>query len=292
MIREFKDYIKRKDGLPDDLMLYLEMFPDDALSWREATDEVREIAKTAREFIADYDGVKLEPFDFKNAASPAEFNKGGKEFITSVYLKMSEECREKFLEEVRYKFDMKLMDESVMTFESYGAVYAKTSEKQDYRNFIEHRSSFTFDKGNRNIMRFRSDLPYDRALDDAMKIRNLFIREFRGVKARIKDTGEKIYFDLFELNNQIYSYVLKHKMEGGTVYLSTDETLPSDARPFMHLDEFRKLCAENIEGCDPDKIIEKVDRYEISENTGQSQEQAVAKDEEGVWYAYKKIITI
>ena len=42
---------------------FLAHFSKDATSWAQATDEVRDLARTSREYLADYDGVIVEPMD-------------------------------------------------------------------------------------------------------------------------------------------------------------------------------------------------------------------------------------
>ena len=46
---------------------FLEQFPTDATSWAQATDEVRDLARLAREHLEEYDGVIVEPVDFRHA---------------------------------------------------------------------------------------------------------------------------------------------------------------------------------------------------------------------------------
>ena len=36
---------------------FLEQFPTDATSWRQATDEVRDLARASREMLDEYDDV-------------------------------------------------------------------------------------------------------------------------------------------------------------------------------------------------------------------------------------------
>ena len=47
---------------------FLEQFPTNATSWREATDEVRELARASREMLDEYDDIKVEAVDFTATA--------------------------------------------------------------------------------------------------------------------------------------------------------------------------------------------------------------------------------
>ena len=64
---------------------FLEQFPTDATSWREATDEVRELARASREMLDEYDDIKVEAVDFTATRTPAEWNALGRESIMSNY---------------------------------------------------------------------------------------------------------------------------------------------------------------------------------------------------------------
>ena len=90
----------------DDLKKYLERFPNNASSWRYATDEVREIAKTSREYLSEFDGVKVEALDFKSFKKPADWNTNGKKFIVDTVEKMSDKTRARFLKEIGERFGL------------------------------------------------------------------------------------------------------------------------------------------------------------------------------------------
>ena len=64
---------------------FLEQFPTNATSWREATDEVRELARTSREMLDEYDDIKVEAVDFTAIRTPAEWNTLGREAILRNY---------------------------------------------------------------------------------------------------------------------------------------------------------------------------------------------------------------
>lgn len=64
---------------------FLEKFPTDATSWSQATDEVRELSRASREFLADYDDINVEAVDFTAIKTPAEWNTLGRESIMRNY---------------------------------------------------------------------------------------------------------------------------------------------------------------------------------------------------------------
>ena len=64
---------------------FLGQFPTNATSWREATDEVRELARASREMLDEYDDIKVEAVDFTAIRTPAEWNTLGREAILRNY---------------------------------------------------------------------------------------------------------------------------------------------------------------------------------------------------------------
>ena len=64
---------------------FLEQFPTDATSWVQATDEVRDLARTSREFLDEYDDIKVEVVDFTAIRTPAEWNTVCREVILRNY---------------------------------------------------------------------------------------------------------------------------------------------------------------------------------------------------------------
>ena len=64
---------------------FLEQFPTNATSWSQATDEVRELSRASREFLADYDDIMVEAVDFTALKTPAEWNTKGRESIMHNY---------------------------------------------------------------------------------------------------------------------------------------------------------------------------------------------------------------
>ena len=64
---------------------FLEQFPTSAISWSQATDEVYDLARTSREFLDEYDDVKVEAVDATTLRTPAEWNTLGRESIMRNY---------------------------------------------------------------------------------------------------------------------------------------------------------------------------------------------------------------
>jgi len=64
---------------------FLEQFPTDATSWRQATDEVRDLARASREMLNEYDDITVEAVDFTAIRTPAEWNTLGREAILRNY---------------------------------------------------------------------------------------------------------------------------------------------------------------------------------------------------------------
>jgi hypothetical protein len=71
------------------LIEYLNQFPNDATSWAQATDEVRDLARTIKEFYNDEELDKVEPCDFRFITKPSVWNTKGKNYIFEVYSKMN-----------------------------------------------------------------------------------------------------------------------------------------------------------------------------------------------------------
>ena len=64
---------------------FLDKFPTNATSWREATDEVRDLARVSREMLDEYDDITVEAVDFTAIRTPAEWNTLGREAILRNY---------------------------------------------------------------------------------------------------------------------------------------------------------------------------------------------------------------
>lgn len=53
---------------------FSEQFPTNATSWSQATDEVYDLARISREFLYEYDNIKVEAVDFATLDTPAKWN--------------------------------------------------------------------------------------------------------------------------------------------------------------------------------------------------------------------------
>lgn len=91
---------------------FLDQFPNDATSWTEATDEVRDLARLARETHTeiDFDGLHDEwetnpdmpqPLDFRELKTPSEWNTKGKEYIMNTLKKMGDQALDLFYRELK-----------------------------------------------------------------------------------------------------------------------------------------------------------------------------------------------
>jgi len=78
------------------LVKFLSKFPDDAKSWKEATDEVRDIARTAKEYYNELENKDINPCDFRSMKTPSEWNTKGKSYIFKVYNKMNAQTKVEF----------------------------------------------------------------------------------------------------------------------------------------------------------------------------------------------------
>ncbi|MFR9620903.1 MAG: hypothetical protein SNH63_06775 [Rikenellaceae bacterium] len=75
---------------------YLERFPINATSWSQATDEIRDLARTIRELLEDYQGIIVEPIDFRAIKTPSEWNKQGRIFIVKNFTIMNKDAKNAF----------------------------------------------------------------------------------------------------------------------------------------------------------------------------------------------------
>ncbi len=78
------------------LKKFLDKFPNNAKSWADATDEVRDIARTAKEYYNELEGKNIQPCDFRSMKTPSEWNTKGKAYIFKVYDKMNPKTKAEF----------------------------------------------------------------------------------------------------------------------------------------------------------------------------------------------------
>lgn len=88
---------------------FLSKFPDNATSWPQATEEIRDLARGARETLTEIDLDMLydewetnpdapQPLDFRILKTPSEWNTQGKKYILDTYNKMSDQAKATFFD--------------------------------------------------------------------------------------------------------------------------------------------------------------------------------------------------
>ncbi len=75
---------------------FLDRFPTNATEWRDATDEVRDLSRSSREFLEEVDGIAIEPVNFKEVKNPSEWNTKGRDSILSNFDRMSTRAKDEF----------------------------------------------------------------------------------------------------------------------------------------------------------------------------------------------------
>lgn len=91
---------------------YLERFPKEAICWSDATDEIRDLARASREYLEEYEGVIVEPFDFRSYKKPSEWNTKGRDYILANFDRMNDHTKKKFYERFEEWFES---EEEVLT---------------------------------------------------------------------------------------------------------------------------------------------------------------------------------
>jgi len=92
MIKRYESIFKEGQNLNK----YLDKFPNNAKNWSQATDELKDISRTAREYIEEYDNKVLQPLNFKSFKTPSEWNTESKKYIKNVYKSMGDNCKKQF----------------------------------------------------------------------------------------------------------------------------------------------------------------------------------------------------
>jgi hypothetical protein len=88
---------KKKMSTNNELKNFLARFPNNATCWSKATDEVRDLARWSRETLEELDGVIVEPINFREIGTPADWNTKGKAYIMANLKKMSNAAKSEFL---------------------------------------------------------------------------------------------------------------------------------------------------------------------------------------------------
>lgn len=84
---------------------FLERFPKEAICWSQATDEIRDLARGTREYLEEYEGVIIEPLDFRSYKKPSEWNTNGRDYILANFDRMNENTKKRFFERYGEWFD-------------------------------------------------------------------------------------------------------------------------------------------------------------------------------------------
>lgn len=92
----------------NNLLKYLELFPNDAKSWNQATDELRDIARMSRMTYLELDEKDYPALDFKQLKTPAEWNTKSKSYIKEMYDRMSDKAKKEFLDNFEEIFNDKM----------------------------------------------------------------------------------------------------------------------------------------------------------------------------------------
>lgn len=82
---------------------FLAKFPDNAICWSQATDEIRDLARTAKEIYNEIeldlteneieDGKGLQPLNFRSFNKPSQWNTLGKQYILDTFDKMGDRAK-------------------------------------------------------------------------------------------------------------------------------------------------------------------------------------------------------
>jgi len=100
----YTDDAKRTHPVYKKIEDFLKQFPDNATSWADATDEVRDFARTAKEYYNELDldllvddPKGLYPLDFRSIKTPAEWNKKGRDYIFNTVDMMSDKTKNAYM---------------------------------------------------------------------------------------------------------------------------------------------------------------------------------------------------
>lgn len=92
---------------------FLAQFPNDAWCWSQATDEVRDLARAAKEIYNEvdlnltqdeYETKGQGALNFRSFKTPADWNTQGKKYILDTFDKMSQQAKEIFYKQHDYWF--------------------------------------------------------------------------------------------------------------------------------------------------------------------------------------------
>lgn len=87
-----------------DMKVFLDKFRDDETSWKGATDELMDIARLTREYLEEYDNIKVEEINFKRLKTPSEWNTTWKRYISDNLKQMSASTQDLLLKQLNKSF--------------------------------------------------------------------------------------------------------------------------------------------------------------------------------------------
>lgn len=111
-LKIFENFDPNRDEMIKNIESFLEKFPNNATSWRYATDEIRDLARSAREIYTEIDLDLLydeegapEPLNFKKFKNPSKWNTEGKKYIMEMVSKMSDNALKSFYDGYEHWFE-------------------------------------------------------------------------------------------------------------------------------------------------------------------------------------------
>ena len=101
------NYLKRvKLQTREDLVRFLDdNFDSSATGWKFSNSgELMDISRISREYVEEYDGIKVDPVDFRSIKQPNIWNTEGKLSVLNNFDKMSKNTQKRFLKELSEMF--------------------------------------------------------------------------------------------------------------------------------------------------------------------------------------------
>ena len=101
--------ILNESTVPSVFTKLFKSFPIDAASWKNATDEVRDISKLARETYNEFQQVDgndevIQSLNFRSFKTPSDWNSKSQDFIVMCWNKMNAETKREFLRQAKSMF--------------------------------------------------------------------------------------------------------------------------------------------------------------------------------------------
>jgi len=207
------DYAKggELESKKQNLNEYLNNFPKNAESWRQATDEVKDIARMARITYLEVDEKEYEPLDFKTLKTPAEWNTLGREYITHMYNRMSDEAKKEFLDAFEHTFQNIKVGDTIRIKEGLGLGSLMNLEGEDLE--VKKITRHDFASGTKKYYHVEFD-------GDKYEVREDFVDNERMEKGG--ETHDKITFSvddekIDEMLHNSFESQLEYVNENGDV---------------------------------------------------------------------------